>query len=167
MTWGLVAVITESVKLEEIMIGMCYNLLPHLDVNRCISKQWSMLPEMYQGLGLADFLVLPLAAYVSLSVLQCLQCNCESPGLIGDMSRFNCNAFLARVKLYGNSFEWCYEKTRIPVKPGMWFHNTWEMAFHLGIQVKIHKQFRIGLVREGDCALMRMFLSLTSRHSTY
>ena len=99
MTWGLVAVIMEPKKLKELMCGLYYRLLPHLGVNRCITTPCRMLPEMYQGLGLPNFLVLSLASKVSF-----LQCNWDFPGSTGDMLRFNYEAFLVEVGLYGNPF---------------------------------------------------------------
>ena len=81
MTWGLVAVVMEPKKLEEMMCGLYYRLLPLLGVNRNITTPWRMLPEMYQGLGLPNFLVLSLASKVFF-----LQCNWNFPGLTGDMA---------------------------------------------------------------------------------
>ena len=79
---------------------------------------------------------------------------------------FNSGAFLVEVGMYGNPVGWSYEKRNALTTLGMWFQNMWEVAFHLKSCVKIHKQFQIGLVREGDSALMRLFLKPASERST-
>ena len=41
--------------LQDAYQKLYYKMLPLLDVNRNISKEWRTLPERYQGLGLPDF----------------------------------------------------------------------------------------------------------------
>ena len=131
---------------------MYYRLLPHLGVNRNITTPWHMLPEMYQGLGLPNFLVLSLASKVAF-----LQCNWDFPGSTGDSLRFNYEAFLVEVGLYGNLFSWDYNKMGGLATKGTWFQNTREMAALLGIRVELHDQYHLQPVREGDSSLMCLF----------
>ena len=52
-------------KLDKLMHSLYFQILPYLGINRHITKEWRMLPERYQGLGLPNFVVWSLAAKIS------------------------------------------------------------------------------------------------------
>ena len=55
INWGMVTVVLSPRILHEAYQSLYYKMLPLLGVNRNIGKEWRMLPERYQGLGLPDF----------------------------------------------------------------------------------------------------------------
>ncbi len=78
MSWGLVAVVLPPKKLEEMMQSLYFCVLLCLGVNKCITKEWRMLPERYVGLGLPNFVVIALAKKIFF--LQCSWGALDAPG---------------------------------------------------------------------------------------
>ena len=57
MVRGLAAAIIKPTKLEEIMQGLYFRIVPLLKVNRNITKQYQILPTRYHGLEMPNFVV--------------------------------------------------------------------------------------------------------------
>ena len=66
MVWGLLAAIIKPTKLEEIMQGLYYKILPLLRVNCNITKDYRMILTRYHGLEMPNFVVHCFAAKVFL-----------------------------------------------------------------------------------------------------
>ncbi len=65
MSWGLVTVCMQPMRLDAMIQRVYAKALPHLGVNRNIKKEWRTLPERYLGLALPNFPLIALSAKVS------------------------------------------------------------------------------------------------------
>ena len=151
MLWGLVSVVLSPLKLNEMMQKLYYKILPILGINCCITKAWRMLPEIYQGLGLLNFVVIAFAAKVYF-----LQSHWGFEGATSDAMQFAYEAFLVEIGLYGNVFSHAFEKYKILATNGTWFKNFWELGDHLGITLDLRKDFHLQPVRQNDRAIMEV-----------
>ena len=66
MAYGIASVVLAPKKLVNMMHGLYYKALPLLGINRCITREWRLLGERYQGLGMANFACDCLAAKIYL-----------------------------------------------------------------------------------------------------
>ena len=62
MVWGLASAIIKPAKLEQIMQGLYFKILPLLKVNRNITKAYRMFLTKYHGLEMPNFVVHRFAA---------------------------------------------------------------------------------------------------------
>ena len=147
--WGLVLVIP-PLELESMMRKLYHRALSILDVNRNITTEWRMLPEMYQGLGLPNFTVHAFAKKVFF-----LQCNWGFTGGHCNLMQFAFEAFLIKIGLYGDVFQEAFSDFGILATSGTWFKNFWELGNYLDIKVSLHASYHIQPVREGDRSLRR------------
>ena len=69
MAWGLVSVVLAPKELNDTMQTLYAKILPLLCINRCITDAWRMPPEMYEGIGLPNFVVVAFATKIYF--LQC------------------------------------------------------------------------------------------------
>ncbi len=69
MVWGLATVILSPPKLLVQFQRVYFKCLPLLNVNCHIVLPWRLIPERYQGLGMANYALVSLAS--KLSFLQC------------------------------------------------------------------------------------------------
>jgi len=152
MSWGLVAVVMSPKKLEEMMQSLYYRVLPCLGINRCITKEWRMLPERYVGLGLPNFVVITLAKKFFF-----LQCTWEALDAPGKMLKWAYENFVIEVGLYGNPFEWNYESFECLATDGTWFKNVWQLARRLDVEIELEEKYLNQPVRQNDRALIGEF----------
>ena len=132
MSWGLVAVVLPPEKLEEMMQSLYYCLLHLLGVNRCITKEWQMLPARFHGLGLPSFVVVAFAKKVFY-----VQCHWGATDAPGYMLQWAYEKFVVKVGLYGDSFDWDYERFNSLATEGTWMKNLWQLCQLLGVQVEL------------------------------
>jgi hypothetical protein len=69
MMWGLSTVVLSPYKRLEQFQRVYFTCLPLLNVNCHIDLPWHLIPEWYQGLGMANYALVSLA--LKLSFLQC------------------------------------------------------------------------------------------------
>ena len=67
-------------------------------------------------------------------------------------------AFLIEVGLYGDVFTRDFDNWGVLATDGTWFKNFWEFASYLKIEVTLDPQHHLGPVREGDRAIIEVFL---------
>ena len=152
MVWGLVAVIMRPQKLDDLIQSLYYKILPHLGVNRNITKPWRTLPERFQGLGLPNFVVVAFAAKVHF-----IQCNWGFKEAASELMRYAFECHLIEVGLYGNPFAWDYKTFSKLATDGSWFKNLWELGDYLGITLKLHPKYHMQPIRDRDKPLMLEF----------
>ena len=104
MLWGLVTVCMSPSKLDVKFQKVYKKALPFLGVNCEIKRKWQTLPEMYQGLGLPNFLLVALSSKISFLL--------GNWGFHGQAHN-NClvmafDSFLVEVGLYGSPLDWSY-----------------------------------------------------------
>ena len=118
MSWGIAAVVFPPEKLEEIMQSLYYHLLPFLRVNRCITKEWRMLSAQFYGLSLPNFVVVAFAKKVFY-----VQCHWGATDAPGYMLQWAYENFVLKDGLYGDPFDWDYERSNSLSTEGTWTKN--------------------------------------------
>ena len=116
LSWGLVTVILPPATLDYLIQKLYFKALPLLGVNRCITKEWRCLPEMFQGLGLPNFVIRALADKIHF-----MQCHWGFEGVTSAMLLFAFEAFLMEIGLYGNIFTLDYKKFGCLATDKTWF----------------------------------------------
>jgi len=154
MVWGLATVVLSPRKIDKQLRRVWYRVLPFLGVRRNITLLWRTLPERYQGLGMPNFAVVAFASKVFF-----LQCHWGFDGATADSMRWNYENFIVDVGLYGNVFSWDFSRFQFLATKDTWFHNFWELAQYLGIEVRLHDDAQVHPVREGNRSLMEVFES--------
>ena len=81
-----------------------YKALPLLGIRRSIKREYRLLPEQFQGLGLPDFAVLAFACKIFF-----LQCHWGFDGATAKMVMSTFETFMLEVGLYGNLFSSDYD----------------------------------------------------------
>ena len=132
MSYGLAAAVLPPTKLDDLMQGLYYKILPLLGVNRCITKPWRMLPEKFQGLGLPNFVVDCLAAK-----LHFILCNWGLESTSGTMMMHAYEAFMMEVGLYGNVLSQDFSAAGSLATDGTWFKNLWEFCSCLDLHLDV------------------------------
>ena len=99
INWGMVAVVLSPEILQESYQSLYYKMLPLLGVNRNIGKEWRMLPERYQGLGLPDFEVHSFS-----QKFHFLQRKWGGGDATSKMTETTYESFMTEVGVYGNIF---------------------------------------------------------------
>ena len=102
-------------KLDKPMQSLNFQILLYLAIYWHITKEWRMLPERYQGLGLPNFVVWSLA--VKISFVQ------RHLGAVGQMMIQAYEAFLMEVGVYGNGFAKDFETYGILATEWTWFRS--------------------------------------------
>ena len=152
MAWGLVTAVISPRALGDLLHKVFYKALPLLGIRRSIKKEYRMLPEYFQGLGLPDFVVLAFACKVFF-----LQCHWGFEGATARMVMSTFESFMLEVGLYGNIFSENYNEYGGLATDNTWYKNFWEYSRHLDIEVKFHAQFLLHPAREGDRSLTELF----------
>jgi len=138
ISWSLVSVILPPLELESMMRKLYRKVLPILGLNRNITTEWRMLPEIYQGLGLSNFTVVSFTKKVFF-----LQCNWGFTGGHYDLMQFAFEAFLIEIGLYGDVFQVVFSDFGILATSGTWFKFFWELGDCLDINVSLHASYHI------------------------
>ena len=77
------------------MQSLYFRLFSHLGINnKCITKEWRILPKRYQGLGLLNFIVIAFSKKVFF-----IQCHWGSSDAPGSMLKWAYKHFVVEVGL--------------------------------------------------------------------
>ena len=152
IVWGLVSVNMPPDKLESEIQSLYFRALPFLGVNRCITKEWRMLPERFQGLGMPNFVVECLAAKIFF-----LQRHLGFDDAAGMMMQQAWEAFLVEVGLYGDVLTLDFEAYGGLATDLTWFKTLWEYAARLRVGIYLAPDCQVQPVRQGDLSLMQSF----------
>jgi hypothetical protein len=159
MSWGLLAVCMNPIKLDK-MIQRCYErALPFLGVNRKIKKEWRTLPEAYQGLGLPNFPLVSLSAKISFL----MEAWAFSRKAHSDALAMAYENFIVEVGLYDTPFSWNYDNYGHLSTKDTWFQNLWQLTHTFNAELEFHKEDSIQETREGDRSLMSEFFRIGYR----
>jgi hypothetical protein len=119
--WGLVTTCMHPKKLDAQVQRIHTKALPFLGVNDNIEKEWRILPEQYQGLGMQNILLATLAEKLSFLV--------SNWGFHGqahsDSLAMAYDNFLMQFGLYGSPLKWSYEEYGHLATYATWFQNLW------------------------------------------
>ena len=148
MLYGAVAVSHSPGRLEEAFQKVYFNLLPFLGVNRNITKEYRMLPQQYQGLGLPNPNIEVLSAK-----LQLIREYWDSDTTMGKMLTQSYQVFQIELGLGGNIFDKPYNALG-HLATDVFFRNLWELLDKYGVSLRIHKSFDIPLLRVNDRMMM-------------
>ena len=152
--YGLTTVNIPPKKLDVLMGALYYKALSMLGVNRCIAKEWSLLLERYQGLGLPNFTTDYLAAK-----LQYVQSKWGLDSAGGTHIILHAyEAFLVEVKVYGNVFKLPYDTAGCLATDRTWFKNLWEFAAELKVKVIFPPEMHFHMIRDNGKSLIGWFL---------
>jgi hypothetical protein len=153
MMWGIATVVMSPHRLLKQFQRVYFRCLPLLNVNCHIDLPWRLIPEQYQGLGMANHVLVSLA-----SKLIFLQFNWgfESPHSSALMMAYK--SFMIEVGLYGNIMDYDYKTHSMLATSGSWFKNIWELVWYFNVRVHVSAAFRLRAVRQGDISLMSEFM---------
>ncbi len=94
-----------------------FRCLPFLNVNCHIDLPWRLIPEHYQGLGIANY---------ALSKLSYLQCNYGFEASHSNALMIGYKSFMVEVGfLYGNTMGYKYKMHSLLAMSNTWFKNVW------------------------------------------
>jgi hypothetical protein len=65
MVWGIVTIVTPPIKVLKQIQQVYFRCLPMLNVNSHIKLPWHLIPEKYQGLGIANYALVSLSSKLS------------------------------------------------------------------------------------------------------
>jgi hypothetical protein len=98
MMWGIATVIMSPHKLMEQFQRVYFRCLPLLNMNCHIGVPWRLIPEQYQGLGMANYALVSLASKLSF-----LQFNWGFKAPHSNALMMVYKSFMIEVGLYGNT----------------------------------------------------------------
>jgi hypothetical protein len=117
--WGIATMVMPPLKLLEQIQRVYFRCLPMLNVNCHINLPWQLIPEKYQGLGMANY------ALVSLSLkLPSIQCNWGFDNVDSRALMMGYKLFMVEVGLYGNTMDYDYKAYSILDTNNTWFKNV-------------------------------------------
>ncbi len=155
MLWGVTTVVMSPHKLLEQFQQVNFRCLPLLIVNCHIDLPDCIITEQYQGLGMANYALFPLASKLSF-----LQCN-----LRFDIARLNTlimgyKLFMVEVGLYGNTMNYYYKRHLMRAVSNTWFKNIWELNLYFNVWLNFNDAFHLKPVRQGNKSLCLNFWAL-------
>lgn len=160
VSWGLAAVVLSPTKVEAEFQRLYYRALPVLNVNRNITKEWRMLPEMFQGLGLPNMNLRMLGAKIHF-----LHCTWGFTGAAADLLTFSFESFMVEVGIYGNIFEHKFREHSLLASEGTWFKHLWQLLDVYNATLTITEPHCIQPVRARDRSLNECLLLITNDKS--
>ena len=153
MSWGLVTVCMQPMRLDAMIQRVYAKALPHLGVNRNIKKKWRTLPKRYQGLALPNFPLIALSEKVSFLL--------ENWGFHGlaqiDGLALAYDNFIVEVGLYGTPFQWSYKDYGHLSTDSTWFKNLWQLLYTFEAELQIQETNQDSGIRVGDQSLISEF----------
>jgi len=153
MAYGLASAVISPKKLDMLIQGVYYKVLPLLGINRCITLAWRLLSERFQGLGLPNFIVDCFAAKIYF-----MQTTWGFDCASGKLMIHAYEAFMIEVGLYGNIFSYDYDALGCLATDGTWFKNFWEYASHLKVNVELSGDYHYDQVRAGDSSFLQLLI---------
>jgi hypothetical protein len=142
MTWGIATVVMPPQKLLVQIQRVYFRCLPSLNVICHIELPWHLIPERYQGLGMANF------ALVSLSPkLIFLQPTWSFADVDSRALMMGYESLMFKVGLYGNTMDHDYKAYSTLVTNNTWYKNVWELVHYFNIRLVFQSEYRLGPVR--------------------
>jgi hypothetical protein len=111
---------------------------PHLNMNRHIELPWRLIPECYQGLGMANFALISLA-----SKLSYLQCNWGFSAPHSNALMIGYESFIIEIGLYGNTMGYEYKTYSILATDNTWFKNVLELVSYFNVRLHFNEDFQL------------------------
>ena len=119
MAWGLVTAVILPETLRTHLHKVYYKALPLLGIRQSIKKEYTTLPERFQGLGLPDFVVLVFAYNIFF-----LQCHWGFEGATARIVMPTFETFMLEVGLYIDIFTKDYQKYGGAATDNTWYKNS-------------------------------------------
>jgi hypothetical protein len=148
LIYGAVAITHSPKKLEETFQSIWYKLLPLLKVNRHITKEFCMLPIMFQGLALSNPNIDVLSRKVHL-----IQNEWGTNRVMGKLLHHSYQIFQVKVGLHGNIFNYSFDSCSDLATHGF-FQNMWQLLRMFGVNFRIQDTFDIPLLQKDDRTIM-------------
>ncbi len=151
--WGIATVVMSPHKLLKQFQGVYFRCLPLLNVNCHIDLLWRLIPEEYQGLGMANYALVSLASKLSF-----LQCNWGFEASHSNALMMAYKSFMIEVGLYGNTMDHDYKTHSMLATSNAWFKNIWDLVLYFKIRLHFNAAFQLKKVRRVDISLMSEFM---------
>jgi hypothetical protein len=138
MMWGIATIIMSPHKLLKQFQKVYFRCLPFLNVNRHIDLPWRLIPEQYQGLGMANYALVSLA-----SKLSYLQCNWGFEASHSNALMIGYESFMVEVGLYGNTMGYEYKTHSLLAMSNTWFRKKWELVSYFKVRLYFNADFQL------------------------
>jgi hypothetical protein len=138
MMWGIATVVMSPHQLLKQFQKVYFRCLPFLNVNCHIDLPWRLIPEQYQGLGMANYALVSLA-----SKLSYLQCNWGFEAPHSNALMMGYESFMVEVGLYGNTMGYKYKTHSILATGNTWFKNVWELVSYFNVCLYFSAVFQL------------------------
>ena len=148
LSYGFVTLVHPPSKVDKVFHQIWYKCLPALKVNRCLRREWRMLPLRFQGLALPNPNIDILC-----SKMHALSSHWSSDSVISHFLRHAYQAFQVEVGLGGNIFALPFKQYGALATNG-WFKHLWELCDRYGVTYRIHPRYDIPLLRYNDSTIM-------------
>ena len=137
MMEGIATVVMSPQQLLKHFQRVYFQCIPHLNVNRHIELPWRLIPECFQGLGMANFALISLALKLSY-----LQCNWGFSAPQSNALMIGYESFINEVGLYDNTVEYEYKTHSILATDNTWFKNVWELVSYFNVRFHFRLQWQ-------------------------
>jgi hypothetical protein len=135
---GLATVVLSPHKLLEQFQRVHFTYLPLLNLNCNIDLPWRLIPERYQGLGMANYALVSLAWKLSF-----LQCNWVFFATHSTAMMKGCKSFMVEVGLYGNTMSYNYKRHLMQVMSNTWLENVWKLISYFNVGLNLNGNFHL------------------------
>ena len=136
--WGIENIVLSPQKLLKQFQRVYFQCLPHLNINCHIELPWRLIPEHYQGLGMANFALVSLA-----SKLAYLQCNWGLDAPHSNALMIGYKSLIIEVGLYSNTMEYEYKTHSILATDNIWLKNVWELVSCFNVRLHFNKDCQL------------------------
>lgn len=161
MSWGLVTVVMPIKKMDKLFQSFNFEALNPLGIHRNITTEYRMMPEMYGGLEMTNFVLRSFADKIFF-----LQRHWGFGGATASAMMFAYEAFLIEVGLYDNIFLLDYNQLSCLATDGTWFKQFWNLCSFYSVEFSVREDFHIKPVRENDRSIMGELATLGLDSST-
>ncbi len=158
---GIAAVVMSPQQLLKHFQWVYFQCLPHLNVNRHNELPWRLIPECFQGLGMANFALISLALKLSY-----LQCNWGFSAPQSNALMIGYESFINEVGLYDNTVDYEYKTHSILATDNTWFKNVWELVSYFNVRFHFSDNLQLKPIQQGDLSLMSEFIRVWDLSST-
>ena len=122
-------------------------------MNCHIELPWRLIPERYQGLGMANFALVSLA-----SKLSYLQSNWGFGAPHSNALMIGYESLIIEIGLYGNTMGCEYRIHSILATDNIWFKNVWELVSFFNVCLRFNEDFQLKPIQQGDSSLISKFI---------
>ena len=105
-------------------------------MNGNIGKEWRILPERYQVLGLPNFEVRDLSKKIHF-----LQRKWDGNNSTSKMDETTFQAFMIEVGMYGNIFSRSWEEFTVLAAKHTWYCNLWELHHRSDVELEVNEKY--------------------------